>query len=284
MKRFLSIFVLSMLVVDGFAASSGRPAMSNKIMSAPRYTASANQLSGSLQGIQSGTVNPAASAVNTAANANNEADKPAPVDMREAERNACINNNIGVGNTFVWASRYSDTSNYAGMVEDIANPQNNVCFVRVDFKSDDQSRVSVADIKPKYFMWGEEIECGIWADKSMLEKRILDAKKGNRIGGIVAASLGGAGIGVGAMELFGNKLIGGKVEGQKNKNLSQVAVYRSQLLTMKNKNQSQYDDIVASFKVIRDECKLKNFDSQAVAGFNCADYKELLEDTSVIPL
>ena len=140
--------------------------------------------------------------------------------MREAERNACMNNNIGIGNTFVWASRYSDTSNYANMVEDVTNPQNNVCFARVELKSDDESRVSVADVAPKYFMWGESIECGSWADQKAIEKRILDARKGARIGGIVASTVGGAGLGVGVMELFGNKLIGGKVEGQKNEKMS----------------------------------------------------------------
>ena len=65
--------------------------------------------------------------------------------MREAERNACMNNNIGIGNTFVWASRYSDTSNYMNMVEDIDNPQNNVCFVRVELKSND-SAISAAEL------------------------------------------------------------------------------------------------------------------------------------------
>ena len=30
---------------------------------------------------------------------------------REREKNICLSNNIGVGNTFVWASKYSNTQN-----------------------------------------------------------------------------------------------------------------------------------------------------------------------------
>ena len=82
-------------------------------------------------------------------------------------------------------------------------------------------------------MWGENIECGSWVNEKEMEKRILDARKGARIGGIVASTIGGAGLGVGAMELFGNKLIGGKVEGQKNKKLTDTEKLRSQLLVLK---------------------------------------------------
>lgn len=280
MKRFLSIFVLSFVAFDAVAAQSGRPAMSNKIMAAPRYTASINQLNGAMA--------PSTNVTNTTDVTNDTTDAHVTVfsdereivttpqiDMREAERNACINNNIGIGNTFVWASRYSNTNNYSGMVEDVVNPQNNVCFVRVELKSDDESRVSVADIAPRYFMWGENIECGSWANKKDLEQRILDAKKGNRIAGIVASSVGGAAVGVGAMELFGNKLIGGKVEGQKNKNLSDVQVYRSQLLTLKEKNPGQYQEYVKSLRTIRKAC-----DAQLIEDddFDCDKYASLLEE------
>ena len=142
MKYFVSFVVLSLMSVGAFASERARPIMSSKIMAAPRYTASINQLNG--MGVANNTVKPVANTV-----------EPEPeIDMREAERNACINNNIGIGNTFVWASRFSDTSNYANMVEDTTNPQNNVCFVKVELKSSDESRISVSDIKPKYFMWG----------------------------------------------------------------------------------------------------------------------------------
>lgn len=176
-------------------------------------------------------------------------------DNRDAERAACINNNIGVGNTFVWASRYSNTNNYASMQEDADNPENNVCFVKVDLKSAD-SRIDLADIQSRYFQWGETITCGSWVDESMLEQRILDAKKKGRTWATVGGAVGGAAVGVGAMELFGNKLIGGKVEGQKS--LEGTALLRSQLLTLKNKNDSRYGEFKTGLRALEDACeKLK---------------------------
>lgn len=252
MKYVYSVVLLGLFVCSGALATTGRPAMSNKIMSAPRYTASTNQLNGipsSKMTVTNASVEPAVEPKTV------ETEDVVVInkDTREEERNACINNNIGFGNTFVWASRYSDTSNYANMVEDVQNPQNNVCFVRVELKSDDESRVSVSDVPARYFMWGENIECGSWADKNMIEKRILNAKKGNRIGGIVAASVAGAGVGVGAMELFGNRLIGGKLEGQKN--MEGLTLYKSQLLTLKSKNPSLYEARIADLRQIKRFCE-----------------------------
>ena len=124
-----------------------------------------------------------------------------------------------------------------------------MCFVRVELKSDDPSRVSVSDVPARYFMWGQNVECGSWANAEEIEKRILDARKGARIGGVVASSIGGAGVGVGAMELFGNKLIGGKVQGQKS--LQGVELYRSQLLVLKDNNPSEYRRIVDALSVLK---------------------------------
>lgn len=265
MKYFVSLLALSLVTFGAEAAQHGRPAMSNKIMSAPRYTASVNQLSGSGVVTNTTTTSSAKIALTTVP------EEP-EIDRREAERNACMNNNIGVGNTFVWASRYSDTSNYASMVEDTANPQNNVCFVRVELKSSDESRVSVSDIKPKYFMWGESIECGSWVDAKEMEKRILDTRKGARVGGIVASTVGGAGLGVGIMELFGNKLIDGKVQGQKAKDMTGTKLYRSVLLTYREKQDPRFDQIRSNLKVLK-EAK--------AAGQNVPDYekyKDLIDE------
>ena len=60
------------------------------------------------------------------------------------------------------------------MVEDVKNPENNVCFVRVELKSDDESRISVSDVRPKYFAWGEAIKCGSWVNEQEMEDRILN--------------------------------------------------------------------------------------------------------------
>ena len=122
-----------------------------------------------------------------------------------------------------------------------------VCFVRVELKSDDTARVSVSDVPAKYFMWGENIECGSWADANEIEQRILDARKGARIGGIVAASVGGAGVGVGAMELFGNKLIGGKVQGQK---ADEQTIYKSYLKYLEENDKEEYNKIVDAMKTV----------------------------------
>ena len=263
MKRFVSLVVFSLISCSVFAATSGRPAMSNRIMSGPRYTASINQLNG--MATAKGVNEAATETVNTV-------EEEPEVDMREAERNACINNNIGIGNTFVWASRFSDASNYATMVEDMETPANNVCFVRVELKSDNESRVDVSDVKAKYFMWGENIECGSWVNEDEMEKRILAAKKGSRVGGIVAGAVGGAGLGVGAMELFGNKLIGGKVQGQKAKDMQGDKLYRSILLTYKEKGDPQYDKIVSALKVMKEAC---NSDSKPS---DCDEYRGLIDE------
>ncbi|MBQ0012989.1 MAG: hypothetical protein KBS86_00230 [Proteobacteria bacterium] len=186
----------------------------------------------------------------------NEA-KPAPQqdrkDMREKERSACLNNNIGVGNTFVWASRYSNTSNYSYMVEDMEEPENNVCFVKVDMRSDD-ARISLSDVPSKYFQWGQNITCGSWTDEDSLRQRILDAKKTGRTWGTVAGAVGGAGLGVGAMELFGNKLIGGAVEGQQRKDLSDVEKLQAQLSNLKRENESAYNDLVEDMRNLEKAC------------------------------
>lgn len=174
-------------------------------------------------------------------------------DMREKERAACLNNNIGIGNTFVWASRYSNTSNYAYMVEDMEEPENNVCFVKVDMRSDD-SRISLSDVPSKYFQWGQNITCGSWTNEDNLRQRILDAKKTGRTWGTIAGAVGGAGIGVGAMELFGNKLIDGEVQGQQNTRLSDVDKLQAHLSNLKRDKPNAYADLVGQMKDLRKKC------------------------------
>ena len=176
-------------------------------------------------------------------------------DMREKEKHACIANNIGVGNTFVWASRYSNLNNYASMVEDVELPENNTCFVKVELKSND-SKIGVSDVPAKYYEWGQNITCGAWADYDVLKKRILDAKKSTRTWATVAGAVGGAAVGVGAMELFGNKMIGGSVQGQKA--LEGDELLRSQLAVLKKDNESEYKKFVGYLKVLKTECNLEH--------------------------
>lgn len=243
MRKILSIVAICALSASAFAATPApdRRSMAQQWGTATRATASRNQLS-------------AMSGITTDKSSTQPiiADAMIPADRREKEKAACINNNIGAGNTFVWASRYSNTSNYASMVEDIDNPENNVCFVRVELKSSD-SKISVSDIQGVYYEMGRTITCGSWADEKKLESRILDAKKSARTWGTVAGVVGGAGVGVGAMELFGNKLIGGSVQGQKA--LNENELIRSQLLILKDKDIAQYNTFRNHLQRFKAECE-----------------------------
>lgn len=275
MKAIVCFVILGMIstVAGAVPQTPTRRAMSNQMVDTGRVTAS-NGTFGRLASIQQ--INHGGSLVVTEDPVEEEK------DMREKEKTACLNNNIGIGNTFVWASKYSNTTNYASMVEDVENPENNVCFVRVELKSDD-NRINVSDIAAVYYPMGTTITCGAWADEDKIKDRILAAKKSGRTWGTVAAVVGSAGVGVGAMELFGNELIGGKVEGQKNEKLSKTELMRSQLLVLKKEDKAQYDSFIASLRQLQQACEDKSWNtspkSQEVSE-NCAayDYKALLSD------
>ncbi|MBN1325062.1 MAG: hypothetical protein JW974_02490 [Alphaproteobacteria bacterium] len=238
MNKLLSFLIILLVGTSAFAAetSTDRRSMATQWGSAPRATVSKNQISATA------TVRAGTTATDTAA----------AIATIEKKKQDCINNNIGAGNTFVWASKYSDVSNYSSMIEDTETPENNVCFVRVDLKSSD-SKISVYDIDPVYYEMGQSIVCGSWADSGKIRNRILDAKKSNRTWGTVAGAVGGAGIGVGAMELFGNKLIGGDVQGQKG--LNQNELIRSQLLVLKEKDTAQYNKFKTYLQDLKKECE-----------------------------
>ena len=258
MNKILYFVMCGLIAMPAMAASPAgqarRSMQTQMVTNAPRRatTASTNQITAM------------ASAANSTASDTTSENKSSArvepvtenktVDTREKEKNACINNNIGIGNTFVWASRYSNRDNYATMVEDTENPENNTCFVRVEVKSTD-NRVSTSDIPAKYFEWGQNITCGAWADEGTLKQRILDAKKTARTWATVGGAVGGAGVGVGIMELFGNKLIGGKVQGQKNMIDDKQKLLKSQLLTLKEKNPTQYKEFKDNLGSLVEECK-----------------------------
>ena len=176
-------------------------------------------------------------------------------DYNDEARSVCTANNVGIGNTFVWASRNCNTDSYSSMTEDVSSPQNNMCYVFVELKSTD-NKVILSDIRGKYFPMGTRITCGEWVDKKALEKKILEGKKASRAWATVAGSIGGAGVGVGAMELFGNKLLSKagvkSVEGQKA--LEGDELFISQLKVMKKSGDSRYSTIVSELKEIRDGC------------------------------
>ena len=258
-RKIVSFTVFCLAMAPAMAltpAGQGRRTTSAQMQAgAPRAVASVNQINAS--------ASMASMSVNNGATTNKPSDRVEPTtppeeeekkDMREKEKAVCINNNIGVGNTYVWASRYSNVNNYASMVEDLDEPANNTCFVKVELKSDD-SKISVSDIPAKYFEMGQAITCGSWADEDVLEKRILDAKKTARTWGTGGGAVGGAAVGVGAMELFGNKLIGGSVQGQKA--LKDNELLYSQLAVLKKKEPAKYQQIMSLLRSLRDECESK---------------------------
>ncbi len=103
---------------------------------------------------------------------------------------------------------------------------------------------------------GRAITCGDWTNEEKLRKRILDAKKTARTWGTVAGAVGGAGVGVGAMELFGNRLIGGKVEGQKDLERNDpLGLLRSQLAVLKKDSPTQYNNFMDQLRVIKRDCQ-----------------------------
>ena len=258
MKFLVSFFVLCCAVASADAATGrARVSMTSQMMAAPR-------------GVPAKMPSTNTGSLAVTPEVMQPADK---VDMREDERNACNANNVGVGNTFVWASRYSDTNNYATMIEDTESPENNTCFVRVELKSRDP-KVDVSDFESKYYEMGKNIKCGEWLDEEEMRQTILDAKKSKRAWATVGGTVGGAAVGVGAMELFGNKLIGGKVEGQKDKRLTnadlQIVAYNNMSAT----EQADFKNQVMDLKKFCDKVK------QDVNNTECDDYKDELKEIS----
>lgn len=251
MKRFISCMILCMLVMPTMAAT-GRLGV-NGVAAPGNRVSPAKMASLSFKSVNATTAQNDKSSIRADEETATLPDvKEQEKDKREKERAACLQNNIGVGNTFVWASRYSNLNDYSTMIEDVENPENNACFVLVSLKSADP-RIDLDDIRSQYYEMGRNITCGAWADESKIEKRILDAKKSGRTWATVGGAVGGAALGVSSMELFGNKLIGGKVEGQKA--LSGDELLRSQLLVLKKDNPSQYNEVMRHLENVKRECE-----------------------------
>ena len=244
MKHLLFIVMATVICAPAIAASNAsqaRRSVSAKMVApAGRMTSSVNQL------------HPTQSSSARVPVPDYDEEDAAAAAERELARKACEANNVGTINTFVWASRNSNTSNYATMIEDTEHPENNACFALVSITSNDP-KIDLSGVPSKYFEMGRGIVCGDWADSDDIEKRILKAKKTTRALATTGAVVGGIGLGVGAMELFGNKAIGSAVEGQAA--LSGAALLRSQLLTMKQKGQEEdYNNIVKQIREINSVC------------------------------
>ena len=64
-----------------------------------------------------------------------------------------------------------------------------------------------------------------------------------------------AGVGVGAMELFGNKLIGGALQGQKSKDLDPIELLLSQLKKLEKDNPLEYGRVKAAIEKLVETCE-----------------------------
>lgn len=209
--------------------------------------------------------------------AGTENESPQPNDRpdnREAERIACLSNNVGMDATFVWASRYSNTASYSMMVEDVEHPENNVCFAHVKIQSTDNG-VNLSDFDSKYFPVDEVVTCGSWVNKEKLENRILDAKKTTRTLATIGGAVGGAGIGVGAMEVFGNNLLekAGWDDVQGQNALSKDELFISQMKIYKEEQPVQYKNIMCILKELKDICDGSNPPDNC----NTINYKDILK-------
>ena len=292
MKKLFSvfaIFIVGVCAVTANAAERARRSVAAQMVApAPRATASTNQITA-----MANANAPAGSAVvdmssirvpvgngtvdnnggdggdnNQGGNGGNNNEKP----EWQKQKEICLNNNIGVGNTYVWASRYSNTDNYASMIEDVENPENNVCFVLVEIKSTDP-RIIVSDVPDKYFQMGQNITCGSWADADVLRQRILDAKKSGRTWATVGGAVGGAGLGVGMMELFGNRLIGGSVMGQKQFEDDATGLLVAQLRALKNQDAASFNEFMYALDSLVDACN--KYPGEKPAACSKYDYKRL---------
>ena len=276
MKKYFSAVALCMLVIPAFGA--GRSMVGNMKPASRAVVSPVNQVN---------TVSNDNVVVTDTADANRavkteSTEKKTQKVNRDKEKKACVSNNIGIGNTFVWAAKGSNVSNYANMVEDTENPENNVCYVLVGMRSDD-TRINTSDIQPQYFEWGNTITCGSWIDEAKMEERILEAKKSARTWGTIGGAVGGAGIGVGAMELFGNKLLSGvdglgKLQGQKQYDMYTADWYSAKINEFKHKieneeaQQTDLDNFMAKAKALAAKCQEVKDDKDS------DDYKKCQQD------
>ncbi|MDR1207484.1 MAG: hypothetical protein LBK26_03665, partial [Rickettsiales bacterium] len=91
--------------------------------------------------------------------------------------------------------------------EDTKTPDNNACWARADIISKDPN-INTELFKQRWFKTGSRETCGGWLDEVFVRNKILESKKTKRTWGTVAGVVGGVAVGVGAMELFGNKALG----------------------------------------------------------------------------
>ncbi|MBR4891828.1 MAG: hypothetical protein IKZ34_01435, partial [Alphaproteobacteria bacterium] len=169
MKRLYSGMLLSMLTLPVFARSDGA-LTSAFVKQSPRASSVAYRAFGAASAHKTSS---ATQSANTSIQKTDSVTQQADSAISEtvnAEKEACLANNLATGNTFVYASINSNTSNYASMVEDVVNPGNNACYVRVNLTSSDSS-VDLSDMPVRYFKMDKTVTCGQWVEEATLQER-----------------------------------------------------------------------------------------------------------------
>lgn|GEM_PF-7069978 len=171
---------------------------------------------------------------------------PALAQAREraaTDRANCIANNVGMAGVFVWGGTAARNSpDYAtrgvagvGMLrEDIVNPANNTCWVRVDLDSSERN-VNLSGISGAYFAENDAVTCGSWANKKDIESKILQAKSTGRTLATIGGAVGGAALGVAAAETVMH--FGGWYRGQKTLAPGSAELICSNLLRLEKREQ-----------------------------------------------
>ena len=178
-----------------------------------------------------------------------------------AKRAECLNS---PGN--VWASKayssFDGVSSASGLVAS-DKPADNVCYVPVSIKSSEIKDIS-RFFPTRYFASGMSVECGSWIDGKDLDNAILDAKKGARVGGTVAASVIGAGVGFGLAELLGQKLIK-DFKGQASLNREVAEELKQLVISLKKSDPGQLTRYTSAVKDFVSKCnKLGKSDGECL--------------------
>jgi hypothetical protein len=130
---------------------------------------------------------------------------------------------------------------------------------------------------PRYFATGGSAKCGSWLSGSALDDAILDSKKGARIGGTIAASLGGAALGFGGAEAVGHTFAKNTfMQGQKA--LDDVAFLKSKLAEKEDAEKGAIVEYILAMQDLRRLCdEAKNANPHCTNG----DLKREIADIDV---